>query len=66
MGPIRVLPGRLSVCRTFGDALAKIESCGGNPHVVIAVPEITSFKLSKANHDFLMIGCDGVFDVMET
>jgi serine/threonine protein phosphatase PrpC len=46
--------------------MAKIEACGGNPNVVIATPEITSFRLSKANHDFLMIACDGVFDVMST
>lgn len=43
MGPIRVLPGRLSVSRTFGDAEAKIEYKGGNPKVVIAEPEIKSF-----------------------
>ena len=34
------------VCRTFGDALAKLEQYGGNPKVVIAAPEIKSFKLS--------------------
>lgn len=45
LGPIRVLPGRLSVSRTFGDAHAKVEGLGGNPKVVIATPEITSFKL---------------------
>jgi protein phosphatase PTC2/3 len=36
LGPIRVLPGRLSVSRTFGDPHAKIELYGGNPKVVIA------------------------------
>ena len=25
IGPVRVLPGRLSVSRTFGDAMAKLE-----------------------------------------
>ena len=29
VGPFRVFPGRLSVCRTFGDAEAKIPSLGG-------------------------------------
>ena len=43
VGPIRVLPGRLSVSRTFGDAEAKLEYKGGNPNVVIAEPDITSF-----------------------
>ena len=36
VGPIRVLPGRLSVCRTFGDPEAKLEYRGGNPNVVKA------------------------------
>lgn len=43
VGPIRVLPGRLSVCRTFGDAEAKLEFRGGNPNVVKAEPDIVSF-----------------------
>jgi len=40
VGPLRVLPGRLSVCRTFGDYDAKLTDWGGNPKVVIAVPEV--------------------------
>lgn len=43
IGPIRVLPGRLSVCRTFGDPEAKLEFRGGNPNVVKADPDITQF-----------------------
>jgi protein phosphatase 2C family protein 2/3 len=31
VGPLRVLPGRLSVSRTFGDAEAKLIKTGGNP-----------------------------------
>jgi len=30
VGPLRVLPGRLSVSRTFGDAEAKLPKYGGN------------------------------------
>ena len=37
-GPYRVLPGRLSVSRTFGDIEAKMEKFGGKPGVVSAVP----------------------------
>ncbi len=44
-GPLRVLPGRLSVARTFGDPEAKIPALKGNPNVVIHSPEIRSFKL---------------------
>jgi protein phosphatase 2C family protein 2/3 len=40
------------VCRTFGDLDAKIEKRGGNPNVVIAVPEIKSFRLTS-DHDFI-------------
>lgn len=61
VGPLRVLPGRLSVSRTFGDAEAKIAKYGGNPNVVVATPEIKSFKITSA-HDFIVLGCDGIFD----
>ena len=43
VGPIRVLPGRLSVCRTFGDPEAKLEYRNGNPNVVKALPDIKTF-----------------------
>jgi protein phosphatase 2C family protein 2/3 len=46
VGPLRVLPGRLSVSRTFGDIEAKLEQFGGNPKVVVAEPEIRSFKIT--------------------
>lgn len=44
---MRVLPGRLSVSRTFGDAEAKFPEFDGNPKVIIAEPEITSFKITS-------------------
>lgn len=58
---MRVLPGRLSVSRTFGDAEAKIQKYGGNESVVIATAEIKSFKITS-EHDFIVLGCDGIFD----
>jgi protein phosphatase 2C family protein 2/3 len=61
VGPYRVLPGRLSVSRTFGDPEAKLAKYGGNTNVVIAVPDIISFELTN-DHDFLVMGCDGIFD----
>jgi len=61
IGPHRVMPGRLSVSRTFGDIEAKIASFGGNPNVIIAVPEIKSFKITP-RHDFIGIASDGIFD----
>lgn len=62
-GPLRVLPGRLSVARTFGDPEAKILALKGNPNVVIHNPEIKSFQIKK-EHDFIVLGCDGIFDKM--
>ena len=61
LGPHRVLPGRLSVSRTFGDIEAKMPKFGGNPNVVVATPDIKAFKI-KPNHDFILLGCDGIFD----
>jgi protein phosphatase 2C family protein 2/3 len=49
------------VCRTFGDVEAKATWKGGNPGVVVAEAEIHSFTINK-NHDFIILGCDGIFD----
>ena len=61
--PWRVLPGRLSVSRTFGDIETKDEKFGGKKNVVIAVPDITEFELND-EYNFIVIGCDGIFDVL--
>jgi len=61
IGPHRVLPGRLSVSRAFGDVEAKFPQFGGKRGVIIAVPEITCFEI-KDNLDFIIIGCDGIYD----
>jgi len=55
------LPGRLSVSRTFGDIEAKIPKYGGNPKVVVAEPEILTFKIKK-DCDYLVLASDGIFD----
>ncbi len=62
-GPWRVLPGRLSVSRTFGDVEAKEEKFGGMKNVVVALPDITEIELSE-EYNFIVIGCDGIFDVL--
>ena len=61
-GPYRVLPGRLSVSRTFGDIEAKQVKFGGKPGVVIAEPEISQFTINDESHDFIVLGCDGIYD----
>ena len=54
-GPLRVLPGRLSVCRTFGDVEAKNTKLGGNPNVVIAEPDVFVFDIEE-DADFIILG----------
>ena len=61
--PWRVLPGRLSVSRTFGDVEAKNEKFGGNRNVVVALPDITEIELNE-EFNLIVIGCDGIFDVL--
>ena len=61
--PWRVLPGRLSVSRTFGDIEAKDEKFGGMAGVVVAAPDITELVLDD-EYNFMVIGCDGIFDVL--
>lgn len=61
-GPYRVLPGRLSVSRTFGDIEAKLEKFGGKPGVVSSEPEISQFTIDENVNDFIVLGCDGIFD----
>ena len=61
--PWRVLPGRLSVSRTFGDIEAKEEKFGGMKGVVVALPDITEIELND-EYNFIVLGCDGIFDVI--
>jgi len=62
LGPHRVFPGSLSVSRTIGDAAAKLTFLGGNPKVVISEPDIYCYDLDKDDIDFLILGCDGIYD----
>ena len=56
LGPHRIIPGRLSVSRSFGDIEAKNYRLGGLPNVLISSPEISVFKLED-NIDFIILGC---------
>ena len=62
IGPFRVFPGRLSVSRTLGDIEAKNVKFGGKSNVVIAVPDVYCFDIVDDDVDFLILGCDGIFD----
>lgn len=48
--------------RTFGDIEAKWTKYGGKEGVIIAQPEISQFTLKPDFHDFIVLGCDGIFD----
>lgn len=65
LGPCRVLPGRLSVSRTFGDCMAKFEKYGGNPKCIVADAEIFTVPIND-DLDFVLIGSDGIFDRIDT
>jgi len=65
MGPWRVFPGRLSVSRTFGDCMAKMEKYGGNPLCITAEADIFTVKVED-DLDFVLIGSDGIFDRIST
>ena len=49
---MRIVPGRLSVSRAFGDIEAKREKFGGNPNVVVAIPEIKEFIIDAISRLF--------------
>ena len=62
IGPYRVAPGNLSVSRAIGDPAAKLPDYGGNEKVIISEPDIYCFDLTKEDIDFLILGCDGIYD----
>lgn len=66
IGPYRVYPGRLSVCRTFGDLEAKQPQLGGNPNVVVCDADINFIKDGCKQLDFALSCSDGVFDKLTT
>jgi protein phosphatase 2C family protein 2/3 len=49
------MPGKLSVSRAIGDIEAKNPTFGGNPNVVIAIPEIKYFDINN-KYDFIIVG----------
>lgn len=42
------------VTRTFGDIEAKLPKHGGNPNVVVAIPDIKEFDIDE-DFDFIML-----------
>lgn len=54
LGPHRVMPGRLSVTRTFGDIEAKLPEYKGNPRVIVNEPEVRVVKVTP-DQDFVVL-----------
>ena len=61
----RILPGNLSVSRTIGDAGSKVPFLGGKLGVIISTPEIYKIKLDETEHDFILMGSDGIYDKLD-
>ena len=61
---LRIFPGRLSVTRAFGDKNAKLSEFGGKKNVLISTPEICIVNLKEFKVDFLIMGCDGIFEYL--
>ena len=59
-----VYPSGLSVSWAFGDFYAKYEEDKNLKEVITSEPDFYKYKLDTDRIDFLLIGCDGMFDVM--
>ena len=61
---MRIIPGRLSVSRAFGDKDAKLNDYGENNNILICTPEVVNINLRNQKVDFLIMGCDGIFEYL--
>ena len=50
----RIKPGGLAVSRTIGDVESKLPDYGGKPNLVLAIPDVLSFKVTD-EFDFLLL-----------
>ena len=57
----REYPSDLAVMRTIGDIKAKKKEFGGIPGTIINKPDIFIYDINT-NDDFIVMGCDGIFD----
>ena len=64
IGPYRIIPSKLSVSRTIGDFEYKNNKFGGNNKIIISEPDIFVFDIKNNDIDFLILGCDGIFDLL--
>ena len=57
----REYPSDLAVMRTIGDIKAKRKEYGAIPGTIINKPDIFIYDINS-NDDFIVMGCDGIFD----
>ena len=57
----RIIPGGLNVARTIGDFQIKSPLTGGIKEMIISTPDIIEIDIKK-EIDFILIGCDGIYD----
>ena len=57
----RASPSDLAVTRTLGDFQNKLKELGGHPGIISSIPEIFILD-NKESNDFILMGCDGIFD----
>ena len=57
----REYPSDLAVMRTIGDIKAKKKEYGGIPGSIINRPDVFVYDINS-NDDFIILGCDGIFD----
>ena len=65
IGPLRIMPGKLSVSRTIGDIEGKEAEYGGRKGVISHEPDIRKFRLA-GKEDFIILCCDGILERMES
>ena len=61
-GTYRINPGHLSVSRSFGDIDIKEETFGGIKGILMATPELFKVNIIKDSIDYMLIGCNGIFN----
>jgi serine/threonine protein phosphatase PrpC len=70
VGPIDRVNGSLALTRAFGDHIFKMKRhLAPEEQVIIAIPDITRYELNRSTHGkniaYIVLGSDGLFDVME-
>ena len=58
---MKILPGKLSISRSFGYQYVRNEDFGGKENMIIETPEIYEYEINNNSTDFLILSSAGVF-----